>query len=173
MELYESRLDKLNLVTRGSMVEKERTVKTEGVGVDVPMTLFGWVHGKLAITAQTPAPLGSMPAERFHVVAASAFAIRRALGATAWTLIAEGFVSRDHDASELGERYASGDQSVQECIWIIQQDIGEPTMLTRAQPYRYGLRSVEWLDPEMEEAPLAAGGAFPSTLQQALNADPT
>lgn len=161
--------DKLHLLTNMAVDERSRLAEEEGVGVGLSMNLFAWRGPDLAAAAQVRAPLAQHSAERFHVVGASAFAMRRGFKADAFTLLGEGFVAeRGADFSTLPARYAAGDRGVSEALWISHIEADSAQMLVMSLPYRYDLRRLEWGTARLEVEPPRS--SYSLVLKKALEA---
>lgn len=170
---YATKETKIWLALQSARVAKSTSVQLDGIGEELPFTLFGWTDDKLAAICQT----GSVYTDRmlrFHGIAHTASIFRRGWGATAYTFIAEGFCVLQENETlanvPLAKQFADGNSAVAECLTFMHVESDTINIFTL--PYKYALgRQVSYgqlhlLDERDENA-----FHFPLRLQKYLSQD--
>ena len=146
---YPHRLDKLAIAVVSGTQAKEEVVKLFGIGEDLPMSIFFWKQNRMEVvlSAQHKVQKAS-PLERFKKITDAVSIVKKAWGIDAITMVAEGWVSTNPDATygrELHVAYLDKDSPVKECLTVTHVENNEVTFI--AKPYRqtWG-RKVEWED---------------------------
>lgn len=167
---YPDLQSKIWLSVQSAQAAKSVIVKDEGIGEEIPFTLFGWVDDRLAVVCQSTAALET-PVERFMSIKQASYVLRRAWGCDSFTFIAEGFCVLDEKKVEtrrsLAEQYAEGNQNVAECLTFMHVDPQSIEILTT--PYKCGLGRVVTFG-SLRPYPRSDDNAyrFPILLQNAL-----
>lgn len=147
--LYKHRLDKIAISLMSAQKAKEECIKEYGIGEDMPMSIFCWKEDRLEIVLSLAEPPGRKnPMRRFKKVSDGLCIVKKGWGVDAFTMVAEGWVSTNPEATEgkeLGVAYVEKDSPVSECLALTHVENDEVTFL--AKPYRqtWG-RKVEWGD---------------------------
>lgn len=167
---YPTRETKLWLSLQSAKTAKSISVKLDGIGEEIPFTIFGWVDDKLAAVCQT----GSVYTDRmlrFHGIAHTASILRRGWGATAYTFIAEGFcVLKQGETTKepLAKQFAEGNPAVAECLTFMHVECDSINIFTL--PYKYGIgRSVAYGNLHRLEGGDENAYHFPFRLQRLLD----
>lgn len=166
-------IGKLALCVSSCMVAKDVLVEQEGIGEDLPFTLFGWVDSSLVIVAQLDKGLmKSDPDERLKRVAFCSGLFRMGWGVDSITFMAEAYCSTDPEKTEgepLDLLFANGHDYVSECLTFTHVDGETPSLVLL--PYRIGLgRKVEWESPiRQKEAKGLRDAAYPLTIKESLD----
>lgn len=172
MESQPKRIGKLALCASSCMLAKETLVKQEGVGEDLPFTLFGWIGSSLAIVAQLDQSLMKYePDDRLQRVSFCASLFRMGWGVDSITFMAEAYCSTDPSKTEskpLDMLFANGHEYVRECLTFTHIDSDDPYLVLL--PYKIGLgRAVEWLQPiPQKEVSGLRDSAYPVALRKSL-----
>lgn len=143
MDTYPTSDAKLALAVNSAKLAKNANVAEHGIGEEIPHTLLGWRQSRLAVVTQATTDVMRLdPTERLTRIAKAAFVFRRGWGATALTLVAEGFCLAPHapagDPTPLPVRFANGDPDVHECLNFIHAEFGGGHIIG-AVPFRYGV----------------------------------
>ena len=147
--LYKHRLDKIAISLMSAQKAKEDCVKEYGIGEDMPMSIFCWKEDRIELVLSLAEPPGKKnPLRRFKNVQDGLCIARRGWGVDAFTMVAEGWVSTNPEATadrELSEVYVEENSPVSECLALTHVENDEVTFL--ATPYRqtWG-RKVQWED---------------------------
>lgn len=154
---------------------KSVSVYEDGIGEEVPFTLFGWRDDSLIATCQT----GRVYTDkmlRFHAIAHTTGILRRGWGATACTFLAEGFCVLDEEkiisGVPLPEQFAAGNVAVAECLTFMHVEQDRIIILTL--PYKYELgRMVSYGEVRRyaREQYDDNAYAFPLRLQRLINGE--
>lgn len=168
---YPETESKVWLAVQSSQAAKSLIVHEEGIGEEIPFTLFGWVNDRLAVVCQCTSTIET-PVERFVAIRQSAYVLRRAWGCDSFTFIAEGFCVIDQNKVDLkrplSEQYAEGNQDVAECLTYMHVDQNSIEIMTT--PYKCGLgRQVTF--GSLRPYPRSDDNAykFPTLIQQTLD----
>lgn len=156
---------------QSSQAAKAVIVKEEGIGEEIPFTLFGWVDDRLAVVCQCTSTIENQVA-RFMAIRQAAYVLRRAWGCDSFTFIAEGFCVLNEQLVDLkrslAEQYAEGNENVAECLTYMHVAPDSIQILTT--PYKCGLgREVTF--GSLRPYPRSDDNAykFPTLLQLALD----
>lgn len=157
------------------MLAKENLVEEEGIGEDLPFTLFGWKDSVLTVVGQLHPPLmREDQTQRLARVYFCASMFRMGWGVDAMTFMAEAYCSDKPDETSghpLDSLFASGNKNVSECITFTHVDENEMSLVL--VPYKIGLgRKVEW-EPAVHqgEAKGLRDSAYPQLLTECLSLD--
>ena len=148
---YPTEASKLAFVGNAVKLLKARGVATEGVGTDLPFTLYAWRGDRHVALGWMGVPAERYPfSQRFMSIMNAAFAIRRGWDTDSVTLITDGYCSvnltgADDDGLDYGTRYANGDPDVSECLYLTHVDHWNPTATIVTLPYTIGYgREIVW-----------------------------
>ena len=153
MELssFDDRLDKIGLVLMSTVEAKNDSVKTYGIGEDLPINLFCWYGPKLRVILQLNFETQRLDhKERFRMITDALAIVRKGWGIDSVTMVAEGYCSNDPDRTsgmDLSKAFVDESLGVSECITIAHVENGFVTFLVK--PYTYGVpRTVLWGEDE-------------------------
>ncbi len=147
--LFATSMDKLALVIGSSVRVKDETVREDGIGEDIPTTLFIWAGANLRAIGQMSGTTMQKGHElRFACTVDAMVILRQALCMDAVTMVAEGYVSSDpiltSDIS-LEKAFVKYPEAVKECLTFTH--IFEDQVMFVTKPYRYAVpRSIAWED---------------------------
>jgi hypothetical protein len=150
VDRYRTPIEKLALTSAATKVAKTFSVKQEGIGEDIPFTLFVWTDDGLAALCQLDPELQTEhPGERLLRTTKAASACRLGFDATAFTFVTEGYCATDpqqvEDDTPLSQQFITI-KHVKECITFTHLEAGN-TYIT-AIPYTYQLgRNIQWNEP--------------------------
>lgn len=168
---YPETESKVWLAVQSSQAAKAVIVQEEGIGEEIPFTLFGWTDDRLVVVCQCTSTIETQM-ERFIAIRQSAHILRRAWGCDSFTFIAEGFCVLDEELVDLkrslSEQYAEGNSNVAECLTFMHVDSESIEIMTT--PYKCGLgRKVTF--GSLRPYPRSDDNAykFPTLLQHALH----
>lgn len=157
------------------MLAKENLVEDEGIGEDVPFTLFGWQDSRLIVVAQLHHSLMKEDhTQRLARVYFCASMFRMGWAVNALTFMAEAYCSDNPEETAgypLDNLFASGNKSVSECITLTHAE-GRDVSLVLV-PYKIGLgRKVDWSLPvHQKEAKGLRDSVYPQLLLECLALD--
>lgn len=141
---YPNESDKLTHATLVGKELKSRVIAEEGIGVDIGNTVFGWRDGELVSVATLGRDIRH-PVQRIVLTAQAGSAMRRTLGATAFTLLIDGYWAATPGDLTMSERFAGGDTDVLEALFLVHLDKWSPRSTTVRLPYVVKLgRQVEY-----------------------------
>lgn len=175
MEEQSDRLGKLALCVSSCILAKENLIEEEGIGEDLPFTLFGWRGSSLAIVAQLHSSLmKEEQTERLSRLYFCASMFRMGWAVDAMTFMAEAYCSDNPDetfGSQLDVLFASGNMNVSECITFTHVDENQISLVLA--PYKIGLgRKVEWKKVvHQDEAKGLRDSAYLQLLTECLSLD--
>jgi hypothetical protein len=139
-------VSKISLTLAVGQSAKNQIVSEFGVGEELAMNVLGWKGEKLVCVAQMDASWPSSEDERVQRTGDAYMIMRRGWLCDAFTVMAEGFMSRDRDETrqlDLVEAYAGGNKGVNECLTINYVDSSHIELC--AVPFRVALgKKVEW-----------------------------
>lgn len=147
---YPDSVSKVSLAFSVGRAAKTQLVHEFGVGEELAMNIMGWVGSDLRCVAQMDLAWPDYGEEdKMSRVADAVLVMRRGWGCDAFTLLAEGFVSRDPAFSkdkDLIDAFIQDKSSrVTECLSIIHVDHVDGTLDVCAVPFRIRLRNnIEW-----------------------------
>ena len=172
--IYPDIQNKMWLVMQSSKTAKTISVEEEGIGEELPFTLFGWVNDDLTIICQTSVALLDKK-QRFDAIIQAAVIFRKAWGCTSLSFVAEGFCATDPTAirydQPLAIQFASGNQTVMECLTVMHVESNSINILT--VPYKYGLgRTVSYGKPRMYPQNGDTAYSYPTLLRSTLGLTP-
>ena len=173
MDQHEERIGKLALCVSSCVAAKESLVMTEGIGEDLPFTIFGWRNGFLIIVAQLEPDLMRLePNERLQRVSFCCNLFRMGWGVDAITFMAEAFCSTEPDKTKgkpLDLLYAENNYYVKECLTFTHIEDGGASLVL--VPYKVALgRKVEWDEPiHQKQADGLRDALYPVAIAMALN----
>jgi hypothetical protein len=172
MNEYPESLDKVALAVESAKIAKAMMVKQEGIGEDLSFSLMTWRNSELVAVAQLSHELMADPEERYGLVVQAACILRQGWGATAFTMVAEGYCSTNPDESrgkDMAQLFASPlTDFIKECLSFTHvQDDG---ILFVVVPYRYAPpREVEYYKPMTHNgAGVVREARYPMSLHRAL-----
>lgn len=149
-EEYVDSVSKVSLAFSVGKVAKTQLVADFGVGEELALNIFGWVGGKLVCVAQMDLSWPDYGEEdKESRIADAVMVMRRGWGCDAFTLLAEGYVSKDPAFSkdkELIDAFLEDRSSrVTECLSIVNVDHVNDAVDVCAVPFRIkGRRDIEW-----------------------------
>lgn len=147
MDHYRTPLEKLALTTAATKVAKTYAVAEEGIGEDIPFTLFVWTDTELAALCQLDPDLNTEhPGERLLRTIETASICRHGFDATAFTFVTEGYCATDpHQVqpnTPLSEQFVTNNH-IKECLTFTHLESGN--VYITATPYTYQLgRTLQW-----------------------------
>lgn len=172
MNEYPESLDKVALAVESAKIAKAMMVKQEGIGEDLSFSLMTWRDSELVAVAQLSHAFMSDPEERYGLMVQAACILRQGWGATAFTMVAEGYCSTNPDESkgkDMAQLFASPTTDfVKECLSFTHvQDDG---ILFVVVPYRcVPPRHVEYYKPMTHSgAGVVREARYPMSLHRAL-----
>lgn len=144
---YEHRLDKIAIALLSGVNAKEGCVQEFGIGEDLPISIFCWKEDRLELVLSLmPTPDVKDHVKRFKKIGDALCIVRKGWGIDALTMLAEGWVSTNPQATEgreLREVYIEKGSPVSECLSITHVENDEVTFL--AKPYMQTVgRKVVW-----------------------------
>lgn len=140
-------VSKLSLTVSVGQAAKTSIVAEHGIGEELSMNVMGWRDGKLVCVAQMDSSWGSNDEdERIDRTATAYMVLRRGWGCDSFTVIAEGFVSRNPEQTKdmsLIEAYLDPTKNVMECLTVNYVDAD--TVDICAVPFRIDVgKKVKW-----------------------------
>ena len=144
----------------------------EGIGEDLPFTIFGWRNHFLIVVAQLDPGLMKLdPEDRLQRVSFCCNLFRMGWGVDGITFMAEAFCSTDPEKTRghaLDALYAQQEQAVQECLTFTHIDEEGASLVL--VPYKLGLgRIVEWSEAvHQREASGLRDALYPLAISSAL-----
>lgn len=148
--LYPDSVSKVSLAFSVGKAAKTQLVHEFGVGEELAMNVMGWVGPNLVCVAQMDLAWPDFGEEdKMSRVSDAVLVMRRGWGCDAFTLLAEGYVSRDPGFSknkDLIDAFIEDKSSrVTECLSIVHVDHLDETLDVCAVPFRIRLRNqIEW-----------------------------
>ena len=149
MELstFDNRIDKIGLALMSAVEAKSDSVKEFGIGEDLAINLFCWRENKLRVMLQLRHEVQNLNhMDRFNAVMSALSITRRGWGVDAISLVSEGYVSTDPDATaglNLKDEFINPKSNIRECITVAHLEDGHVTFVVK--PYRYNVpRLVVW-----------------------------
>jgi hypothetical protein len=143
---YPDPVSKISLTLSVGQSAKSQIVKEFGVGEELAMNVLGWKGDRLVCVAQMDTSWPSSEEERVQRTGDAYMIMRRGWLCDSFTVMAEGFMSRDKDETrqlDLVEAYVDGTKGVNECLTINYVDLSHIELC--AIPFRVALgRKVEW-----------------------------
>ena len=175
MDLYPETLDKVALAVESSKIAKSLMVQQEGIGEDLSFSLMAWCEDELVAVAQLSGLLMGDHDERYGLMVQAACILRQGWGATAFTMVAEGYCSTNPEESrgnDMAQMFASPScDFVRECLAFTHVEQDE--LLFVVVPYKYEPpRKVLFSDPlQHKGASVLRDGRYPLSLHRALAID--
>jgi hypothetical protein len=172
MNEYPEMLDKVALAVESTKVAKSLVVQQEGIGEDLNFSLMAWTDGDLRIVVQLKNEYMKDHEDRYERLVQAACIIRQGWGATAFTMVAEGFCSTNPAESkgkDLAQLFAAVNVDyVRECLAFTH--IEEDDILFVVVPYSYvPPRKVLFSDVlQHRGASVLRDGRYPLALFKAL-----
>lgn len=154
------------------MVAKDSLVEQEGIGEDLPFTLFGWQDSELVIVAQLDSGLMKVdPDDRLLRVSFCSSMLRMGWGVDSITFMAEAYCSTNPEKTkdqQLDFLFANGHEHVSECLTFTHIDENGPSLVLL--PYKIALgRKIEWDAPiRQSEAKGLRDAAYPAAIAESL-----
>lgn len=175
LDTFDNRLDKVALAMMSGVEAKNDSVKSFGIGEDLPISLFCWAGNRLRVMLQlSQAIQKASPAVRFEAVTTAACVTRRGWGVDSFTVVAEAYMSTDvrlTDGIELKAAFAFPEYGVKECLSIMHVDAERATFVSKS--YKYDVpRMVVWGDEEYHPGSTRvrdADGMYPKMLSRVVN----
>lgn len=155
------------------MVAKDALVMEEGIGEDLPFTIFGWRDGYLIIVAQLEPSLMKMDySDRLQRVSFCCNLFRMGWQVDAITFMAEGYCSTNPDKTQgkpLDLLYAENEKAVSECLTFTHCD--EEGISLVMVSFTIGLgRVIHWGEATHQRQPDGLRDAqFPYAISMALS----
>lgn len=142
-------LDKLALAVSSAVEVKEQTVKQFGIGEDTSITIYFWKESTLkAICAMSIQLMSKSHEYRFAKVADVVCIMRQSLAADSVTMIAEGYISLDPEATDkqdLAAAFVKMPGVVKECLTFTHVQSDQVIFIVK--PYTYTVpRLLTWED---------------------------
>ncbi len=172
MNKYPEILDKVALAVESAKVAKQMVVQQEGIGEDLGFSLMAWEDDDLRAVVQLSGLFMGDHEDRYGRIVQAACVLRQGWGATAFTMVAEGYCSTNPDESkgkDMAQMFASPScDFVRECLAFTHVEDGE--MLFVVVPYKYEPpRKVVFSGPlQHEGASVLRDGRYPMSLHRAL-----
>ena len=147
LSTFDNRIDKIGLALMSAVEAKSDSVKEYGIGEDLAINLFCWRKNRLRVMLQLRNGVQNMnQSDRFEAVMGALGVTRRGWGVDAISLVSEGYVSSDPDATagvNLKDEFVNPESNIQECLTVAHVEDGHVTFVVK--PYRYGVpRLVVW-----------------------------
>ena len=147
LSTFDNRIDKIGLALMSAVEAKSDSVKEFGIGEDLAINLFCWRENKLRVMLQLRHEVQNLNhMDRFNAVMSALSITRRGWGVDAISLVSEGYVSTDPDATaglNLKDEFINPKSNIQECITVAHLEDGHVTFVVK--PYRYNVpRLVVW-----------------------------
>lgn len=121
MEKYGTILDKVALAVESAKVAKSDIVKSEGIGEDININLFGWRGSSLVIIAQMLDSGLIEKEERLVKLVNALCIIRQGWQVDAFTMVAEAYCAlspADTKGTDMAELFAQQNSPVYECLSV-------------------------------------------------------
>lgn len=172
MNDYPESLDKVALAVESAKIAKQMIVKQDGIGEDLSFTLMTWRDSELVAVAQLSQEYMGDPEERYGLMVQAACVLRQGWGATAFTMVAEGYCSTNPDESkgkDMAQLFASPTTDfIKECLSFTH--VQEDGILFVVVPYRLlPPRQVEYYKPMTHNgAGVVREARYPMSLHRAL-----
>lgn len=136
---YSEPFDKIWLALTSFQEAKTQMVADFGVGEEMPFNIYGWRHDVLTAVCRVLDKPGRSKYDKLGLMFYAAEEIRSTWGATAFTMMNEGFCLRPgcngEDDWDLPAEFARGNVDVLECLTAVHI---EPTEIYAvASPYKY------------------------------------
>lgn len=154
------------------MVAKDALVEQEGIGEDLPFTVFGWCGSTLTVVAQLDSSLMKIePDDRLIRVSFCSSMFRMGWGVDSITFMAEAYCSTDPEKTkneQLDFLFANNHDYVSECLTFTHVDENGPSLVLL--PYKVGFgRKIQWEAPiRQSEAKGLRDAAYPAAIADAL-----
>ena len=147
LSTFDNRIDKIGLALMSAVEAKSDSVKEFGIGEDLAINLFCWRENKLRVMLQLRHEVQNLNhMDRFNAVMSALSITRRGWGIDAISLVSEGYVSIDPEASaglSLKDEFVNPKSNIRECISVAHLEDGHVTFVVK--PYRYDVpRLVVW-----------------------------
>ena len=147
LSTFDNRIDKIGLALMSAVEAKSDSVKEFGIGEDLAINLFCWRENKLRVMLQLRHEVQNLNhMDRFNAVMSALSITRRGWGIDAISLVSEGYVSIDPEASaglSLKDEFINPKSNIRECITVAHLEDGHVTFVVK--PYRYNVpRLVVW-----------------------------
>ena len=147
LSTFDNRIDKIGLALMSAVEAKSDSVKEFGIGEDLAINLFCWRKNKLRVMLQLRHEVQNLNhMDRFNAVMSALSITRRGWGIDAISLVSEGYVSIDPEASaglSLKDEFVNPKSNIRECISVAHLEDGHVTFVVK--PYRYDVpRLVVW-----------------------------
>ena len=147
LSTFDNRIDKIGLALMSAVEAKSDSVKEFGIGEDLAINLFCWRENKLRVMLQLRHEVQNLNhMDRFNAVMSALSITRRGWGVDAISLVSEGYVSTDPDATaglNLKDEFINPKSNIRECITVAHLEDGHVTFVVK--PYRYNVpRLVVW-----------------------------
>lgn len=143
---YPDPVSKISLTLSVGQSAKTNIVEEHGIGEELAMNILGWKGDRLVCVAQMDTSWPSTEEERIQRTGDAYMVLRRGWLCDSFTVLAEGFVSKDRDETkdfDLIDAYVEGGRGVNECLAI--NYIDKDFIKLCAVPFKIGLgRKVEW-----------------------------
>ena len=147
LSTFDNRIDKIGLALMSAVEAKGDSVKEYGIGEDLAINLFCGRENKLRAMLQLRHKVQNLnQMDRFNAVMSALSITRRGWGVDAISLVSEGYVSIDPDATaglNLKDEFINPKSNIRECITVAHLEDGHVTFIVK--PYRYDVpRLVVW-----------------------------
>ena len=143
---YPDPVSKISLTVSVGQSAKTQIVQEHGIGEELAMNILGWRDGSLVCVAQMDTAWPSSEDERIQRTGDAYMIMRRGWLCDAFTLLAEGYVSRSPDTTKnipLPDAFLDKKMGVTECLTVNYIDSEHVELC--AIPFRVTLgRKVEW-----------------------------
>lgn len=143
---YPDPVSKISLTVSVGQSAKTQIVQEHGIGEELAMNILGWRDGKLVCVAQMDTAWPSSEDERVQRTGDAYMIMRRGWLCDAFTLLAEGYVSRSPNTTKnipLPDAFLDKKMGVTECLTVNYIDSEHVELC--AIPFRATLgRKVEW-----------------------------
>lgn len=172
MNDYPESLDKVALAVESAKIAKQMIVQQEGIGEDLSFNLMTWRDSELVAVAQLSHEHMGDPEERYGLMVQAACVLRQGWGATAFTMVAEGYCSTNPEESkgkDMAQLFASPTTDfIKECLSFTH--VEEDGVLFVVVPYRLlPPRQVEYYKPMTHSgAGVVREARYPMSLHRAL-----
>ncbi len=144
---YPDSVSKISLTVAVGQAAKTSIVAEHGIGEELAMNVIGWKNDKIVCVAQMDTSWGSCDEdERIDRTSTAYMVLRRGWGCDSFTVIAEGFVSKNPEITKemsLIEAFLDPTKNVMECLTVNYVDAENVDIC--AVPFKIDIgKKVKW-----------------------------
>jgi hypothetical protein len=143
---YPDPISKISLTVSVGQSAKAQIVKEHGIGEELAINILGWKDSALVCVAQMDTSWPSDESERVMRTGDAYMIMRRGWACDAFTILAEGFVSKDRERTrdlDLVDAYLDSSKGVNECLTVNYVDAENLELC--AIPFKVSVgRKVNW-----------------------------